>query len=59
MWEDKFQDLIIILATVSLVSWSAVGATALVRAAAKLRYQRRWRASPQMTQPTEEAGLDG
>lgn len=53
MWEQRLNELIFLLALVSLANWTIVGITALARAAARMRYRQRTQA--QLQQPTEEA----
>lgn len=55
MTEDRLHALIVLLATVSIVSWSIVGLTTLMRLAAHLRYNRRAQLGKQQmkTEPSD------
>ncbi|MBX6334437.1 hypothetical protein IRY61_03815 [Candidatus Saccharibacteria bacterium] len=53
MWDQRLNELIFLLALVSLASWTIVGITTLVRTAAQIRY--RQRARIQMQRQAEEA----
>jgi hypothetical protein len=53
MWDQRLNELIFLLALVSLISWTVVGITAIARTAARMRYRQRTQA--QFRRQAEEA----